>query len=191
MLFTPRQCGRLLPVLNKDAFDAAKATLCESLSRTRGLDSVNRVSYLESRCYMLNTLLRDADFMSMAHGLEIRVPLIDHRIAERLFAVPGSWKLDAGIPKPLLVGALQGTLPVQIIRRKKQGFVLPFEHWLKDELRSEVEGVIQKINEGPLASLLHGGAVREVWVDFLEGRTNWSRPWSLYVLKRWCELHLS
>ena len=191
MLFTPRQCGRLLPVLNKDAFDAAKATLCESLSRTCGLDSVNRVSYLESRCYMLNTLLRDADFMSMAHGLEIRVPLIDHRIAERLFAVPGSWKLDAGIPKPLLVGALQGTLPVQIIRRKKQGFVLPFEHWLKDELRSEVEGVIQKINEGPLASLLHGGAVREVWVDFLEGRTNWSRPWSLYVLKRWCELHLS
>jgi asparagine synthase (glutamine-hydrolysing) len=191
MLFTPRQCGRLMPALSKGAFDRAKATLYESLSRTRGLDSVNRVSYLESRCYMLNTLLRDADFMSMAHGLEIRVPLIDHRIAERLFSVFGSWKLDGRVPKPLLVGALQGALPSQVIHRKKHGFVLPFEHWLKDELRSMVEGVIQEMSDGPLASLLDRGAVHEIWMDFLEGRTNWSRPWAIYVLQRWCELHLS
>ena len=129
--------------------------------------------------------------MSMAHGLEMRVPLIDHRIAERLFALPGSWKLDGDVPKPLLVGALQGALPSQIIHRKKQGFVLPFEHWLKDELRSEIESVIQKINDGPLASVLDSGAAQGIWIDFLEGRTSWSRPWAIYVLQRWCELHLS
>ena len=44
---------------------------------------------------MLNTLLRDSDFMSMAHGLEVRVPLIDHQLARRVLALPGSWKLDA------------------------------------------------------------------------------------------------
>jgi asparagine synthase (glutamine-hydrolysing) len=191
MLFTPHQCHRLVRASDESAFDSANATLWESLSRTRGLDSVNRVSYLESRCYMLNTLLRDADCMSMAHGLEMRVPLIDDRIAERLFAVPGSWKLDGDVPKPLLVGALQGALPSQIIHRKKQGFVLPFEHWLKDELRSEIEAVIQKINDGPLASVLDSGAAQGIWMDFLEGRTSWSRPWAIYVLQRWCELHLS
>ncbi len=60
---------------------------------------------------MLNTLLRDSDFMSMAHGLEVRVPLIDHQLARQVLALPGSWKLDAAMPKPLLVKALKGELP--------------------------------------------------------------------------------
>ena len=50
---------------------------------------------------MLNTLLRDSDVMSMAHGLELRVPLIDHQLADKLLALPGAWKLDSDMPKPL------------------------------------------------------------------------------------------
>ena len=88
---------------------------------------------------MLNTLLRDSDFMSMAHGLEVRVPLIDHRLARRVLALPGSWKLDSGTPKPLLVKALGGQLPEKIVHRQKRGFTLPFEHWLRDALRPVVE----------------------------------------------------
>ena len=191
MLFTPHQCDRLLPASNKSARDRANATLWESVSRTRGLDTVNRVSYLESRCYMLNTLLRDADFMSMAHGLEVRVPLIDSRLAERLFAVPGSWKIDDGTPKHLLVGALRGALPTQIVHRPKRGFTLPFKHWLFDELRCEVESAIQRVSDGPLASVLNCAAAHGIWIDFIEGRTSWSRPWAIYVLQRWCDLHLS
>ena len=190
MLFTPLERGRLFPTPDQHAVDRANATLRNALSRTHALDSVNRVSYLESRCYMLNTLLRDADFMSMAHGLEIRVPLIDHRLAERLFAVPGCQKLNGGIPKSLLVGSLKGALPTNIVRRAKRGFTLPFEHWLKDELRSGVEEVIRKVREGPLASVMDSNAARGVWTDFLRGRTSWSRPWAIYVLHRWCELHL-
>ena len=59
---------------------------------------------------MLNTLLRDSDVMSMAHGLELRVPLIDHQLADKLLALPGAWKLDGDVPKPLLVGALEGSV---------------------------------------------------------------------------------
>ena len=81
---------------------------------------------------MLNTLLRDSDFMSMAHGLEIRVPLIDHQLARRVLAFPGRWKVDSRTPKPLLVKALNGQLPDKIIHRRKRGFTLPFEHWLRD-----------------------------------------------------------
>ena len=76
----------------------------------RALDPINRVAYLEARCYMLNTLLRDSDVMSMAHGLELRVPLIDHQLADKMLALPGSWKLDSHVPKPLLVAALKGAL---------------------------------------------------------------------------------
>jgi asparagine synthase (glutamine-hydrolysing) len=167
----------------------ADASLIEELNRTAELDPVNRVSYLESRCYMLNTLLRDSDSMSMAHGIEIRVPLIDHELSERLFALPGAWKLGKHTPKRLLVGALNGDLPDEIVHRRKRGFTLPFEHWLKEELRAEVELVLRRISSGPLATLLDPLAVEKVWRDFLQGRTSWSRPWSLYILQCWCELH--
>jgi len=138
---------------------------------------------------MLNTLLRDSDAMSMAHGLEVRVPLIDHRLAQKLLALPGSWKLDSHTPKPLLVGALDGALPDQIVHRRKRGFTFPFEHWLRDELRSEVETALDRIRHGPLASILDSQGVSQIWQDFQQGKTSWSRPWSLYVLQRWCELH--
>jgi asparagine synthase (glutamine-hydrolysing) len=193
MLFTPDQQSELLPVMKTDpsAFRRAQKPLTDNLSRAQSLDPVNRVSYLEARCYMLNTLLRDSDFMSMAHGLEVRVPLIDHQLVRRILALPGSWKLDAGMPKPLLVRALGGQLPEKIVHRAKRGFTLPFEHWLRDELRPVVEGSLGKIGDGPLASLISAPAARRVWIDFLEGRTSWSRPWSLYVLQSWCQQHLS
>ncbi len=193
MLFTPEQQNALLSEtkVNRAAFERAQKPMSESLSRAQSLDPVNRVSYLEARCYMLNTLLRDSDFMSMAHGLEVRVPLIDHRLARRVLALPGSWKLNLGTPKPLLVNALGGQLPEKIVHRQKRGFTLPFEHWLRDELRPVVEESLFKIGDGVLGTLISERAVRDVWEDFLERRTSWSRPWSLYVLQRWCQQHLS
>ena len=190
MLFTPGQQDLLFP-RGVEAADAVAASLALSLQRARRLDPVNRVSYLESRCYMLNTLLRDADFMSMSQGLEVRVPLIDHRLAKAVLALPGRWKVN-GVPKRLLVGALAGSLPEEIVQRPKRGFTLPFEHWMRQELRSEIEPVLaaKRVDAGPLSGLLDGPQVQRVWNDFLRGTISWSRPWSLYVLQRWCELHL-
>jgi asparagine synthase (glutamine-hydrolysing) len=187
-LFTGAQRRELVAFEAGKAIDEASEPLREALAQVRDLDPVNRVSYLEARCYMLNTLLRDSDVMSMAHGLEVRVPLIDHRLAERVFAFPGSSKLDKFTPKPLLVNALHGELPDPIVHRRKRGFTLPFEHWLKDELRPEVESGLDRMAEGPLGGLFHHQRARQVWEDFQKGKTAWSRPWSLYVLQRWCEL---
>jgi asparagine synthase (glutamine-hydrolysing) len=189
MLFTPGRRDALLRNSDSLAAARAEASLAESLGRAAKLDPVNRVSYLESRCYMLNTLLRDSDVMSMAHGLEVRVPLIDHCLAKKLMTLPGAWKLDDHTPKPLLVNALRGALPDGIVHRHKRGFTLPFEHWLRGELRAEVEGTLQRFDSGPLAAVLNPQAVIGVWQDFLQGRVSWTRPWSLFVLQRWCELH--
>jgi asparagine synthase (glutamine-hydrolysing) len=193
MLFTPEQQNELLAGVAKSSAARLRAnqSLRDSLIRAQSLDSVNRVSYLEARCYMLNTLLRDSDCMSMAHGLEVRVPLIDHELARRVLALPGPWKLDAGTPKPLLVKALKGQLPEKIVHRPKRGFTLPFEHWLRDALRPIVGASLNRIGDGPLGSLIGVPAARRVWDDFLEGRTAWARPWSLHILQSWCEQHLS
>jgi asparagine synthase (glutamine-hydrolysing) len=188
-LFTPEQCDSLLTSVDEGALARASAPLQESLRHAGGLDPINRVSYLEARCYMLNTLLRDSDVMSMAHGLELRVPLIDHQLADKLLALPGAWKLDSNVPKPLLVGALKGALPHEIVQRKKQGFTLPFERWLRENLRAEMESALPKIGRGPLGSLLNYDSVTQVWDDFMSKRTSWSRIWSLYVLEQWCELN--
>jgi asparagine synthase (glutamine-hydrolysing) len=190
MLFTPDQRDLLSRGVDFDTAEKACASQRESLQRALPLDAVNRVSYLESRCYMLNTLLRDADFMSMYQGLEVRVPLIDHFLAKTVLALSGACKLNH-TPKKLLVGALAGSLPDEIVHRPKSGFTLPFEHWMRQDLRSEIEPVLdtKRINDGPLAALLDGDAVQQVWQQFLRGKASWSRPWSLYVLERWCELH--
>jgi asparagine synthase (glutamine-hydrolysing) len=189
MLFTPAQCDRLFRSLDPIVASRGMAWEKESLARTLSLDAINRVSYLESRGYMLNTLLRDADVMSMSQGLEVRVPLIDHQIAKAVLALLGAWKLNGSGPKTLLVEMLANTLPDEIVHRPKRGFTLPFEPWLRGELRAEVEPVLQKSSDGPLAQVLSGKEIGRIWQDFLDGKTSWTRPWSLYVLDRWCELH--
>jgi len=191
MLFTPAQRDLLFPPSDTGAAGRAAASQSAILQQALHLDAVNRVSYLETRCYMLNTLLRDSDFMSMSQGLEVRVPLIDHRLAKAVLALPGAWKLNGNTPKRLLIEALGNSLPDDIVHRPKRGFTLPFEQWMRGDLRVEVEPVLEKkVSHGPLAGLLRPDQVQRVWHDFLRGATSWTRPWSLYVLQRWCELHL-
>src|SRR5579863_4754023 len=190
MLFTPEQRDLLLRQPESAASASASASQLETLRRSSALDPINRVSYLESRCYMLNTLLRDADGMSMSHGLEVRVPLIDHVLARRVLSIPGNQKLN-GTPKKLLVEALSGSLPHEIVHRPKRGFTLPFEHWMRQELRPQIECALRtrRFSQGPLGGWLDGGQVQRIWDDFLSGAVSWSRPWFLYVLLRWCELN--
>jgi asparagine synthase (glutamine-hydrolysing) len=172
----------------EDAERALASMLRQSITQSSTLDPVNRVSYLESRWYMRNTLLRDSDFMSMAHGLELRVPFLDRTLVEACFQIPGDKKLHGDLPKGLLLASLGVELPREIVNRPKRGFTLPFERWLRGEMRPVVEDALLKNNWDQTS--ISASAVREVWNRFLAGETSWSRPWSLFVLKRWCEQNL-
>lgn len=162
--------------------------LQQSAADSSGLDPINRVSYLESHFYMRNTLLRDSDFMSMAHGLELRVPFLDRALVEACFRTPGSRKLQGDSPKSLLLASLGIELPREIVNRPKRGFTLPFEQWLRSEMKPVVEDTLRK-DDGS-RDFLSASAVQDVWSRFLAGQTSWSRPWSLFVLKAWCEQNL-
>jgi asparagine synthase (glutamine-hydrolysing) len=162
--------------------------LQESVIAGESLDPINRVSYLESTFYMRNTLLRDSDFMSMAHGLELRVPFLDRALVEALFRIHGKRKLEGNSPKPLLLASLGVELPSGIVNRPKRGFTLPFERWLRGEMKPVVEDTLLKNNWDRVS--INANAVRDVWNRFQAGKTSWSRPWSLFVLARWCEQNL-
>jgi asparagine synthase (glutamine-hydrolysing) len=161
------------------------------LSQARGRAEAGRrmafVSYAEARTYMHDVLLRDTDQMSMAHGLEIRVPLLDHHLVEHVIALPDAIKRQRRSPKPLLVGSLGVELPA-VVRRPKQGFVLPFSTWMKHGLRDLCE---HSLGPSGLAgrSIFSSVAIADLWRAFLAGdrRTSWSRPWTLVALNVWLE----
>ena len=150
-----------------------------------GNDPFNRVSYTELTYYMGNVLLRDTDCMSMAVGLEVREPFLDHRLVELIASQPGRAKRGHST-KAVLKAALAGELPREVAARSKMGFTLPFSEWLRGPLRPVVEETLldQHVG-GQLAQVLEPRAVAANWDAFLKGRTTWNRPWALFTLKRW------
>jgi asparagine synthase (glutamine-hydrolysing) len=94
------------------------------------LDPIAQLSRLELRGYMHNTLLRDADAVTMHQGLELRVPFLDQPLVELLLKLPSAYKLRSGCNKPLLVDAMGAALPPEILQAPKRGFELPFGSWL-------------------------------------------------------------
>jgi asparagine synthase (glutamine-hydrolysing) len=145
------------------------------------------VSYAESRTYMHDVLLRDTDQMSMRHGLEVRVPLLDHHLVSYIMGLPESARHPAPGAKPVLVAALGADLP-RASAGPKRGFVLPFTEWMRGDLREVCE---HHLGPGGLAGRdgFESQAVRALWQDFLvdSPRTSWSRPWTLVALNAWLE----
>ena len=126
--------------------------------------------------------------MSMAHGLELRVPFLDRALVEACFRIPGDKKLQGNSPKSLLLASLGVELPREVVNRPKRGFTLPFERWLRGDLRPVVEDALLKSDWDQTS--ISASAVRKVWNRFLAGETSWSRPWSLFVLTQWCGQNL-
>ena len=198
-LFPPGQLKRLTePRFRPSTVGADGVTLEPTwlgwLDRTASeagkLEPVAATSWLEMRCYMASTLLRDTDSVSMARSLEVRVPLLDTPLVEFVSSLPDAARHSAGTLKALLVEALAGLLPEEILGRQKKTFTLPWEEWLRGPLRPRMEASFDDIAPS-LAPQLRAEGVRGVWAEFLQGRTSWSRPWALYVLNEWCKRHLA
>lgn len=148
------------------------------------LEGVDRASFYELQTYMLSTLLRDSDQMSMAHGLELRVPLIDPVLLERVLPVAIKYKITGKVGKQLLFEALGNLLPPEVAMRRKRCFTLPFRDWLRRDLQQIVgERFLHMNPRGPWNERV----IRQVWHDFQAGRVSWSRVLSLFVLENWLQ----
>lgn len=111
------------------------ARLREYHRHCRAYDRVNRECYLDTRFEMPDSVLMKIDRMSMANSLEIRVPLLDHRILEFMAQVPGRQKLKGLQTKAIFRKALEGMLPGNIVYRGKQGYSLPVKNFLRKQLK--------------------------------------------------------
>ena len=142
-------------------------------------DDYARVSWAELTGYMRRMLLRDADQMSMAVSLELRVPFLDHELVEYVLGLPEAAKKRFPGPKGLLVEACRDLLPPSVYRRPKAGFVLPMKIWMLGPLASFVE---EGLRETVSRRLLPEAFVNEISGAFQRGHLHWTRVWSIVVL---------
>lgn len=181
-----RQIGELL--LNpKDAESNMGAELQSEKELWVGLPRLGQISFAEMSTYLRSVLLRDTDQMSMLHALEVRVPFLDHQLVEFVMGVSDELKYPS-TPKRLLTESLADLLPREIIDRPKMGFTLPWQHWMKHEMRaycqSRIEGLAQR-------APFHSRGVLGLWEQFLKDdpMVSWSRVWPLIVLENWLQTH--
>ena len=142
-------------------------------------DDFAQISWAELTGYMRRMLLRDADQMSMAVSLEMRVPFLDHELVEYVLGLPAAVKKRYSGVKGLLVEACRDLLPASVYDRPKAGFVLPMKSWMAGPLASFVsEGLEETVSR----ALLPAAFVDEVKEAFQRDRLHWTRPWSIAVL---------
>jgi asparagine synthase (glutamine-hydrolysing) len=96
---------------------------------------LDHLLYLDSKTYLPGDILTKVDRMSMAHSIEAREPLLDHKLIEFVQTIPASLKLRGTVGKHILKSAVRGLIPDEIIDREKQGFGVPINRWFNDELR--------------------------------------------------------
>jgi len=150
-----------------------------------GFEPLSQVSIAEYLGYTQSVLLKDTDQMGMAVSMELREPFFDNDLVEYVLNVPDRFKYP-GYPKQLLVESLDGLLPDEIVFRKKQGFVIPYNVWMRNELKTFCE---ERIANLAARDYFSGAALPRYWRQYLAGDRNirWMDVWVFIVLEYWLE----
>ncbi len=153
-------------------------------------DPVNGELYLDLKTYLVDDIMVKVDRMSMAPSLEAREPLLDHKLVEFVFSLPGKMKLRGLETKWILKKTMERLLPRENIYRPKEGFSIPIKHWLRRELR---DLMLDTLDEKRLREegLFKYDSVGTMIKAHLDGRKNYSHQlWALLVFEIWKQNYL-
>lgn len=148
-----------------------------------------RMRYVDQRLGLPEGIHAKLDRASMSVALELRVPLLDHRLLAMAWCMPQRWLAHGGVGKLLLRGLLGRQLPVAVTARRKQGFDVPVSAWLRGPLRGWAEDLL---NAKVLAQdpLIDGIAARARFAEHLAGRADHGYAlWALLMYRSWSECH--
>lgn len=143
--------------------------------------NMENITHYECSNYLLNTLLRDADALSMGHGLELRPVLLDNELVEFSLALPETSKIRNGINKAILKDACKDLLPTGYFDRKKKGFTLPTITWLNKELHKRLNS---NINSQEARKIFSSEYLQRTIPNQLVSNNN-MEPWMVLVLLEW------
>ncbi len=139
-------------------------------NRAPGSDFLAKMSYLDLKTYLVDDVLTKVDRASMANSLEVRVPLLDHRVVEFAFSLPLHMKLRNGKGKYLLRKTMRPFLPENFLDARKMGFRIPIVPWMQGSLRSWAEDIL--FQDSLATPFLDTAGVRQVWNWFQQGRAH-------------------
>lgn len=160
------------------------------LDESASFDSLNRELYLDLRAYLADDILVKVDRMSMAASLETRVPILDHKLVEFSYSLPGNLKLKRLTTKWIFKKTMERLLPRQNIYRPKEGFSIPIKHWLRMDLKDLLLDYLspKRIREG---GLFNFESIERMIESHLKQRENFSHQlWALLVFEIWRETYL-
>jgi asparagine synthase (glutamine-hydrolysing) len=157
----------------------------EYFDRTEGWDPLSRIQYVDIKTYLVDDILTKVDRTSMAHSLEVRVPILDHEVMEYVASIPAQYKLLAGEGKHIFKKALEDLIPAKILNRPKMGFSIPLARWLRSDLKPVFEERIFS-NNAFLSGLFELGPIQRWWNQHQRGTRDYSyHLWALLVLECW------
>jgi asparagine synthase (glutamine-hydrolysing) len=136
------------------------------------LAAKDQASWMELNLYMQNQLLRDADVMSMAHSIEIRLPFLDQGLIRFMLSLDPKKKYAGPFQKQLLINAFKDILPNEVWNRKKMGFSFPFTQWM-----NQSDFIKDSFSQGSINS-------KKYYQKFKEGNLQWSHLLSLLMIEK-------
>lgn len=156
----------------------------------KGWEPLSRVQYIEIKTFLTDDILTKVDMTSMANSLEVRVPLLDHKLVEYVTTIPARYKLRNGMEKYIFKNALRNLLPSQTLKRGKMGFLVPLVHWFRSELKELFEKRVLSKNAF-VGEFFNLSTVRQWWTEHQHRERDYSRQlWTILVLECWGERFL-
>lgn len=178
--FSVEELALIFPDWSKEISELQGGAISRSLARQ--VDGpIRRWQRVDAESYLVDNNLARVDRASMAHGLEVRVPLLDHRIAEFAFRLPDEFGMRDGVQKPVLRELTGRHLPERIRLKPKQGFSFPLQQFISMEVMTTT------IENGTLAAagLLNRNAFRLWRAD--SSKVSSLKLWLLYTLEQWAK----
>jgi asparagine synthase (glutamine-hydrolysing) len=145
-------------------------------------DPLSRIQYVDIKTYLPDDILTKVDRASMAVSLEVRAPLLDHRLMEMVARMPASLKLRGREGKYIFKKAMQPTLPNNILYRSKQGFAVPLAHWFRNELKEMAREAIFGVPDG----IIDPQYLEKIWTEHQRGSFDRSAYlWTALMFRKW------
>ncbi len=147
-------------------------------------DLLSRIQYVDIKTYLPDDILTKVDRASMAVSLEVRAPLLDHHLMERIASMPSSLKLRGRTGKYILKKAMGRILPNDILYRRKQGFAVPIDRWFRNELKDFAYAALFRPND----CILDAKFLQKIWDQHQSGHYDRSAHlWSILMFRKWQE----
>ena len=187
------QAGQLRALLQDDVFDEMSRhdPLTASLAalEPKTGDWLSAIQYNDLENYLPLDILTKVDRMTMAHSIEARPPLLDHKLVEFAATVPAHLRIRNGTTKYLMKRAMRGILPDGIIDRPKQGFAVPLAKWFRGELSDFTRDLLLS------ARCRHRGYFKPAYIEQLlrqhdQGRDLSLQLWTILSFELWCRRFL-